>query len=199
MRDPNLAWYGHPVLPAGCNSWDINGDDYDGSGVNEPIWPMLFDTFIALRPLIVTEEMLEAFDNLCADYALACDVWEIAPSFIDATTISGPEWITQMIQPQRSTYVTPPLRRELTPAPDWVDLAPTGSWQLSPQAEANTTVLDEDWGVYVVPAKQDTDILPPMPSEASIVTDWSDNVSAALTDTTTLTREPNTQTMRKKP
>ena len=34
---------------------------------NEPIWPVLFDTFEGLVPLIVTDEMLEVFVVECAD------------------------------------------------------------------------------------------------------------------------------------
>jgi hypothetical protein len=59
----------HPILPAGYNSWMINGDEVDGAGVNEPVSPLLFDTFVGLRVVILTEEMLEVFEG-CADYTV---------------------------------------------------------------------------------------------------------------------------------
>lgn len=198
--DPDLSWLGHPVLPAGLNADDLNGDDYDGAGTNWPIWPTLFDTFVGFQVLIITDEMLDAFDNLCADYVLACDPWEVAPSFIDSTTVSGPEWITQMVLPQRSTLVAPPRPREKAPTPDWDALVPvSASWQLSLQAEANTAFLDQDWGVHVVSAEENTWVLPYQPREANFAKDWKDSVPADVGDTAVLTREPNTQTMRKKP
>jgi len=69
VLDPLLSYYGHPIFPAGFNSWDINGDDINGPGVNEPVWPYLFDSFVPLEVLIITPEMLEVFDG-CADYTV---------------------------------------------------------------------------------------------------------------------------------
>jgi hypothetical protein len=71
MIDPMLSYYGHPILPAGYNSWDFNGDEVDGAGVNEPCWPYLFDTFIALNPFILTAELVAVFDE-CPDYCFRC-------------------------------------------------------------------------------------------------------------------------------
>lgn len=62
----------HPVLPTGYNSWENNGDEVDGAGVNEAVWPVLFDTFEAIPVLIVTEEMMAAFDG-CADFIVPCE------------------------------------------------------------------------------------------------------------------------------
>jgi hypothetical protein len=53
----------------GYNSWENNGDEVDGPGVNEPVWPVLFDTFIAMVPLIINSAMLEGFDG-CADITI---------------------------------------------------------------------------------------------------------------------------------
>jgi len=71
MTDPQLAYFGHPILPAGFNSWDINGDEVDGAGVNEPVWPYLFDTFVALNPFILSTDMVAVFDG-CPDYCVPC-------------------------------------------------------------------------------------------------------------------------------
>lgn len=61
--------YEHPILFAGFNADPINGDEADGAGTNWPLWPTLFDSFIGLRPLIITEEMLAVFDE-CADLVI---------------------------------------------------------------------------------------------------------------------------------
>jgi hypothetical protein len=58
------------VIFDGYNSATNNVDEVDGAGVNEPIWPVLFDTFIALTPLIINAAMLDAFDG-CADITIA--------------------------------------------------------------------------------------------------------------------------------
>jgi hypothetical protein len=57
----------------GYNSWFNNGDEVDGPGVNEPVWPVLFDTFVARKPLVVTEEMMTAFDTGCPDILIRRD------------------------------------------------------------------------------------------------------------------------------
>lgn len=62
----------HPPLPAGYNSWDVNGDGMDGSGVNEPIWPVAFDSFQAMTPLVITDAMLDVFEKTCPDYVVPC-------------------------------------------------------------------------------------------------------------------------------
>jgi hypothetical protein len=72
VPDPKLSYYGQPILPAGYDSWDLNGDEMNGPGVNEPIWPMLFDTFEPKQIVIMTEELLEVFDG-CADYVVPCE------------------------------------------------------------------------------------------------------------------------------
>lgn len=74
--DPWLSWYGHPVLPAGYNDWEINGGDANFPGANEAIWPELFDTFEPKQIVLITEEMLEIFDG-CADVVIPCENWSI--------------------------------------------------------------------------------------------------------------------------
>ena len=71
MTDPFLSHFGHPILPAGFNTATMNGDDVNGPGLNEPVWPQLFDTFVPMEILIITEEMLEVFEG-CADYVVPC-------------------------------------------------------------------------------------------------------------------------------
>lgn len=58
----------HPLLPCGYNADDNDGDEVDGAGTNWPIWPLLFDSFEGLTPLIITDGMLDAFETTCADY-----------------------------------------------------------------------------------------------------------------------------------
>ena len=60
----------HPLLPAGYNSWEINGDEVDSAGVNEPVWPDLFDSFEGLSTLVLTPPMVGAFDD-CPDFTIA--------------------------------------------------------------------------------------------------------------------------------
>ena len=72
MIDPWLSYFGHPVLPTGYNSWETDGDDVNGSGVNEPVWPQLFDTFVSFEVIFITEEMLEIFETGCPDYVVPC-------------------------------------------------------------------------------------------------------------------------------
>lgn len=57
----------HPVLPTGLNSWDINGDEINGAGVNETVWPDYVETFEALDLIAVSPEMLAVFENECPD------------------------------------------------------------------------------------------------------------------------------------
>ena len=70
--DPWLSYFGHPVLPAGYDADDHNGDDINGAGTNWPVWPQLFDTFVALEVILITEEMLDIFETGCPDYVVPC-------------------------------------------------------------------------------------------------------------------------------
>jgi hypothetical protein len=76
ILDPNLSYFGHPLLPCGFNADDLNGDDYDGPGTNWRVSPMLLDSFEAKDVVIITEEMLAIFEG-CADYVVARDIWRI--------------------------------------------------------------------------------------------------------------------------
>lgn len=79
----------HPILPCGINSWMIAGDELDGAGVNEPVWPLLFDSFEPVPVFIVTDEMMAAFDG-CADYVVPCQNDTVMiPHEVDTIVIRG--------------------------------------------------------------------------------------------------------------
>lgn len=63
----------HPLLPCGFNSAPNDGDEVDGAGYNEAVNPMLFDSFIGLEVLIITEEMLRFFETECPDLVVPCE------------------------------------------------------------------------------------------------------------------------------
>lgn len=67
-----MTYLTHPMLPAGINSSSYNGDEFNGAGFNEPIWPVLFDTFVPYVPLIITQPMLAVFEG-CADITIAAE------------------------------------------------------------------------------------------------------------------------------
>jgi len=96
-NDPYLTYFGHPVLPAGFNADDNNGDEVDGAGTNWAVWPYLFDSFVPLEVLIITPEMLEIFDG-CADY--------VAPGMLRDIPIS----------PEPNVYVLPAVSAALNVA-----------------------------------------------------------------------------------
>ena len=62
---------GHPILPAGFNSAPMNGDEIDGAGYNEPIWPFLFDSFVGFKPLLLDENDIAMFETECPDYSVS--------------------------------------------------------------------------------------------------------------------------------
>jgi len=70
--DVYLNYFGHPLLPAGFNADDNNGDYVDGPGTNWPVWPVLFDTFVGIPIVILTQEMMDVFEDACPDYVAPC-------------------------------------------------------------------------------------------------------------------------------
>ena len=62
----------HPVLPAGYNADDLNGDEFNGAGTNHPVWPNY--TVMTTYQIIVlmSEEMMSIFDTECPDLVIAC-------------------------------------------------------------------------------------------------------------------------------
>jgi hypothetical protein len=114
----------HPIMPAGYNADPIDGDEVDGSGTNWAIWPVLFDCYIGLIPMLLTDEMLEAFVQQCPDLILfpeddtvmfqrdrlvvtaRPDIEEIAASGeIDSITMSR-ETGTVIVQPEGDDVTT---------------------------------------------------------------------------------------------
>ena len=69
--DPFRSYYGHPILPAGYDSWEINGTEFNSAGANEPVWPDLFDSFESQEIMIITQEMLDYFVTGCPDLIVA--------------------------------------------------------------------------------------------------------------------------------
>lgn len=63
IYDPTLAVERHPILPAGFNSFEIDGDDMDGSGVNLPIWTLAWDSMAMGTPIALLPGSYEVFDD----------------------------------------------------------------------------------------------------------------------------------------
>jgi len=59
----------HPIMPAGYDSWENNGDELNGGGVNEPIWPVYFDAFEGLSVLVLTPVLVDSFND-CPDWII---------------------------------------------------------------------------------------------------------------------------------
>lgn len=57
------------LMPCGYNSTANDDDEANGGGVNEPVWPTMFDSFLGLVPLIITDAMMAQFDE-CADLTI---------------------------------------------------------------------------------------------------------------------------------
>jgi hypothetical protein len=69
--DPLLNIYGHPLLPAGYNEDPIAGDEVDGAGTNELVSPEFFDSYTGFKPLLLQQEDIDRFGELCPDYVVA--------------------------------------------------------------------------------------------------------------------------------
>ena len=102
-----MAAVTHPFLYAGFNFDDINGDEADGAGTNWPIWPVYFDTFEGLVPLIVTDEMLEVFNTECADIVFPHEDNSIELPFEQLATTIPLEVATVMIDGEGNTIAFP--------------------------------------------------------------------------------------------
>lgn len=57
----------YPPLPAGIGFDCINGDCWNGSGVNVPIDDIAFNSYAPQQPMIVTPAMLGIFSDTCPD------------------------------------------------------------------------------------------------------------------------------------
>jgi hypothetical protein len=58
----------HPILPAGINSACWNGDDINGAGVEEPLWPDAFTATEMYEPSTVDDYDLVVFE--CVDLTI---------------------------------------------------------------------------------------------------------------------------------
>ncbi|HEU0042795.1 MAG TPA: hypothetical protein VFQ15_10630 [Jiangellaceae bacterium] len=60
----------HPILPAGYNEDPNAGDELNGAGTNEAIWPVFINTFTPMEVFLINEDMLEVFETGCPDYVV---------------------------------------------------------------------------------------------------------------------------------
>ena len=95
----------HPILHCGFNADDNNGDEVDGAGTNWPVWPVLFDTFEGLNPLIITDEMLEFFEG-CPDVVIEGE-HSIAtfPEEWRVMIAKPNSWLTALVVPATSNAI----------------------------------------------------------------------------------------------
>lgn len=124
----------HPILPAGYNADVIDGDEVDGAGTNWPLWPVLFDSFVGLVPLIVTDEMIDAFDET-ADIAFPYVDTTVRLPFEDALMVFGDVWPVLMIDAETDLIIFPQEQRTQTLRDD------KGELQLG--SGSGTTVIDD--------------------------------------------------------
>lgn len=95
----------HPHLYAGYNSWDVDGDELNSPGVNEPVWPAFLASLTVLPLFVVTPEMLAAFDQDSPDLIVANDEWEyMFPLPVPPLELGG-RWPLLAIDPQSSRTV----------------------------------------------------------------------------------------------
>jgi hypothetical protein len=68
--DPLLDIARHPELYAGYNFDAIAADEFNGAGVNEPVWPTLFDASVMFKPnTIDPRDWTTGFEE-CPDYVV---------------------------------------------------------------------------------------------------------------------------------
>jgi hypothetical protein len=68
--DPWMHKTRHPELPAGLNSVCVNGDELNGSGVNEPIWPFYWSNWDGIYPIVFPKDYLNVFTTTCPDLTI---------------------------------------------------------------------------------------------------------------------------------
>lgn len=133
IDDPLRSHFGHPILPAGYNADDNNGDEVDGAGTNWSIWPALFDTFIGLKTLVITGEMMDIFDNTCPDY--------IAPGEPNLITWPVDNWELQARNPWLDIVL---------PADPSLIMIPYQSRELNIRHEPDTEVIKQEGKTHTV-------------------------------------------------
>jgi len=68
--DPTLAFQRHPMFYAGYNFDALNADEWNGAGVNEEVWPVLFDGSVVFRPVTIdVRDWVTGFEE-CPDYVV---------------------------------------------------------------------------------------------------------------------------------
>ena len=105
--DPNRSYFGHPYLPTGYDSADIGGDEVNGPGVNWPIWPELFDTFVSFEAMFITDSMMNFFATGCPDLKIPHDTWEVLLPHEERTQIIRTDWVGQMLPSQNNVLRFP--------------------------------------------------------------------------------------------
>lgn len=115
--DPFASAYNHPELPAGFNSDDIDGDDFNGPGTNWPVWPLMFDSYEGLEPLVMNRERYEVFDG-CADYGVPMENNLITLGNEGKLYMVGGSWPMLVPPPINRRIVMLPETREKTIADD---------------------------------------------------------------------------------
>jgi hypothetical protein len=112
----------HPYLPAGFNADDNNGDEVDGAGTNWNVWPVLFDTFESRRVLIVTQDMLDVFEEACPDFVPArIDTTQVFPPAERVIDIPSHGWRELAISGEGNTVMIRPAPRSRSISDDWGD------------------------------------------------------------------------------
>ena len=68
--DPTLDFQRHPQLYAGFNFDAINADEFGGAGVNEEVWPDLFDASVLFNPVAIEPRDWTVGFLECPDYVV---------------------------------------------------------------------------------------------------------------------------------
>lgn len=115
----------HPILPAGYNADDNNGDEVDGAGTNWPILPLLFDSFEAKYVLIVTEEMMAAFGDTCPDYVVPVEYRSLMLPTEDQLVAIGRLWPDITLPAPSNVLVFPTVSSTFVfpSEPDTIDMS----------------------------------------------------------------------------
>lgn len=101
----------HPILPAGFNADPIDGDEANGAGTNWDIWPVLFDSFDGLMPLVITQDMTAAFDE-CADIVFPQADNVVVFAAEDTMLLIGGSWPDATIAAESNVITFPAGVRE---------------------------------------------------------------------------------------
>lgn len=131
-----MSDFPHPVLPCGFNSTAVGEDELNGSGVNWLIAPVLFDTFVGLVPLIITDEMLDVFDDTCPDFVIAADYAPISWPMEQQNITVGGAWATLALPDPANVITLPRGSRGITlpPEPDTAEISQENQFQIRRRA-----------------------------------------------------------------